>query len=69
VVNDSDIFVDFDDLCKHSVIVVSAGLPAVRPARELLDNSTEFGDETLNLENGDLSQFFHSLLLLGMDSW
>ena len=51
--NDSEIFVDFDDLCEHSLSVASSALPAV--------TFNKFSEETLNLENDDWSALGQSL--------
>ena len=58
MVDDSEIFVDFDDLCNHLALVVS---PPPVICGDWLDNCIELGDESLIFEEDDFSTFWESL--------
>ena len=67
MVDDSDIFVDFDDLCNLLVLVVS---PPPVICGDLLDNCIiELGDESSILQKDDFSTFIKSWGSLSVGSW
>ena len=58
MVDDSEIFVDFDDLCNHLVLVVS---PPPVICGDWLDNCIKLGDESFTYYKDDFSTFWESL--------
>ena len=65
MVDDSDIFVDLNDLCNHLVLVES---PPPVICGDLLDNCIGLGDESTIFEKDDFSTFINSLESLSVGS-